>query len=83
MPTLYSNQTLLTLFHPMSASFPLRASRSYNLQLRKIVIASEAWRSHVHAHKNEIATPVPSKAKESHPTSQRRLLCCGPISVDE
>jgi len=55
----------------MSAFFPLRASRSDNLQLRKIVIASEAWRSHVHAHKNEIATVASLIATEPAATSTR------------
>jgi len=55
----------------MSASFPLRASRSDDLFIRSIVIASKAWRSRVHAHRHEIAAVASLLATTSMATSTR------------
>ncbi len=53
----------------MSASFPLRASRSDDLFFRSIVIASEAWRSHALAQRHEIAAVASLLATTSAATS--------------
>jgi len=55
----------------MSASFPLRASKSDDLFIRSIVIASEAWQPHVHTHRHEIAAVVSLLATKSTATSTR------------
>jgi hypothetical protein len=55
----------------MSASFTLRASKSDDLFIRLIVIASEAGRSHVHAHRHEIAAVASLLATTSTATSTR------------
>jgi len=57
--------------HFMSASFTLRASKSDDLFFKSIVIASEAWRSHVRAHRHEIAAVVSLLATTSPTTSTR------------
>ncbi len=57
--------------HHKSASFPLRASKSDDLFIRLIVIASEAWRSHVHAQRHGIAAVATLLATTSEATSTR------------
>ena len=55
----------------MSADFTLRASKSDDFFFKSIVIASEAWRSHVLAQRHEIAAVVSLLATTSTATSTR------------
>jgi hypothetical protein len=56
----------IPIFFYMSASFTLRASRSDDFFFRSIVIASEAWRSHVHA----LGMRLPRLARNGHNTQK-------------